>query len=312
MDLTKSDSDVTVRRARPDDEAAVAAFTRETWSDRETTDYLPDVFARWVENDGDDQRTFVLDDAGDAVGVAQGTMLTDAEAWAQGLRVHPDYRGRGLSTALTDAIHEWARDRGASICRCMVFSWNAAGLGQSQSAGFRPCTEFRWAEPDPDPDATADPALDVGANPADAWSFWTGSDARTALRGLAMDAAESWAVSELRREQLRAAADDDRLFVASDGGTRGFTYRAYDYDRETGAGVETWGIYGVAAWDDPDAARALFRAVARDAADAGLDRTRILIPEGVGWIADAVAARTPIADEPDFVMAADLSDPSIA
>lgn len=308
MDLT----DVTVRRARADDAAAVAAFTRDTWSDRGRGDYLPDVFPRWVETDGDDQRTFVADVDGEAAGVIQGRLLTDAEAWAQGMRTDPAHRGRGLGAALTDAVLSWARERGASVCRNMVFSWNVAGLGLSRAAGFDPCTEFRWAQPDPDPGADADAALDVGSNPADAWSFWAGSDARTALRGVAMDAEETWAVSELRRRQLRTAADDGRLFVARDGGTRGFTYRAYDYDRETEDGEERVGIYGVAAWDDPDAARALFRAVARDAADAGLDGTRVLIPEGVRWVSDAAAARTPVSDEPDFVMAADLSHPDVA
>lgn len=304
--------DATVRPARADDEDRVVSFTRGTWSERGRGDYLPDVFARWVETDGDDQRTFVLDvdDGADVAGVVQGRMLSGSEAWAQGMRVNPEYRGRGLSTALTDALLAWARERGASVVRNMVFSWNVAGLGQSRAAGFDPCTEFRWAEPDPDADA--DPTLDVGANPADAWSFWSASDARTALRGLAMDGEETWAVSELRREQLRAAAEDDRLFVVRDGGTRGFTYRAYDYARATDDGEERVGIYGVAAWDAPDAARALFRAVARDAAGAGLDRTRVLIPERVRWVSDAAAAGAGVADEPDFVLAADVSDPDLA
>ena len=306
-----ADGGATVRQARADDADAVAAFTSETWSEQGRGDYLADVFPEWVETDGDDQRTFVADAGGEAVGVVQGRLLTESEAWAQGMRVAPDHRGRGVGTTLTDALLGWARERGASVCRNMVFSWNVAGLGQSRAAGFDPCTEFRWAEPDPDPDA--DPALDASADPADAWSFWTASDARTTLRGLAMDDEESWAVSELRRDQLRTAADDDRLFVVRDGGTRGFTYRAYDYDREgEDGGTETWGIYGVAAWDDPEAARALFRAVARDAAEADIDNTRVLIPEGVRWVSDAAAARTPVADEPDFVLAADLSDPSVA
>nr|WP_049947670.1 GNAT family N-acetyltransferase [Candidatus Halobonum tyrrellensis] len=307
---------MSVRRARADDEERVVAFTRDTWDERSGGDYLPDVFADWVATDGDDQRTLVADLDGDPVGVIQGRLLTDREAWAQGMRVDPAHRGRGVAAELTRAVLSWARERGASTCRNMVFAWNVAGLGLSRAAGFDPCAEFRWVQPDPDP--TADPALDVTADAdardaADAWSFWAGSDARTHLRGLAMDAEESWAVSALRREQLRAAADDGRLFVARDGGTRGFTYRAYDYDRGTeDGGTETWGIYGVAAWDDPAAARALFRAVARDAAEAGVDRTRVLIPERVRWVSDAAAARTPVSEEPDFVLAADLSDPDVA
>ncbi|WP_313691260.1 GNAT family N-acetyltransferase [Halorarum halobium] len=306
-----------VRQARADDEAAVVSFTRDTWGDRHG-DYLPDVFGHWVETDGPDQRTFVIDvdDGDDVAGVIQGAMLTDTEAWAQGMRVNPDYRGEGLSPSLSAALMDWARERGAAVCRNMVFSWNVAGLGQSRAVGFRPATEFRWAQPDPDPDATpkggGTPDVEVTADPAAAWAWWTDSDARTHLRGLAMDANESWACSELRREQLRAAAEDDRLFVARDeGGTRGFSYRAYDYERETDDGeVETWGIYGVGAWETPAAAGAILRAVARDAGEAGLDNTRVLIPEGARWVSDVAAARFPVSGEPDFVMSADLTDPA--
>ncbi|QLG29383.1 GNAT family N-acetyltransferase [Halorarum halophilum] len=309
--MTDSNPEFTVRQARADDEEAVVSFTRNTWGDRHG-DYIPEVFGHWVETDGPDQRTFVVDvnDGADVAGVAQGVMLSDTEGWAQGMRVNPDYRGQGLSPSLSEAMFRWTRERGAAVCRNMVFSWNVAGLGQSRAVGFEPATEFRWAQPDPDPDAAPD--LDVTADPAAAWAWWGSSDARTHLRGLAMDANESWAVSEFRREQLREAADDDRLFVANDGGTRGFSYRSYDYERETEEGdAETWGIYGVGAWETTDAARAVLRAVARDAGEQGYDNTRVLIPEGAGPVSDVAAARMSVSDEPDFVMSADLTDPDV-
>lgn len=314
MGLSESTSDpaFTVRQARADDEDAVVAFTSDTWGDRHG-DYIPDVFARWVETDGPDQRTFVVDvdDGADVAGVIQGVMLTDTEAWAQGMRVNPAYRGRGLSPNLSYALMDWAREQGAAVCRNMVFSWNVAGLGQSRAVGFEPATEFRWAQPEPEPEAT--PGLDVSADPAAAWAWWTASDARSELRGLAMDAEESWACSELRREQLREADDDDRLFVVNDGGTRGFSYRAYDYEREADdGGTRTWGIYGVGAWETPEAARAVLRAVARDAGRQGYDDVRVLIPEGVRWVSDVAAAREGVSAEPDFVMSADLTDPDVA
>ena len=311
MGLTETDPSFTVRQARPEDEDAVVAFTQDTWGDR-SGDYMPDVFGHWVETDGPDQRTFVVDvnDGADVAGVLQGRMLTDTEAWAQGMRVNPEYRGEGLSPHLSKAVMRWARERGAAVCRNMVFSWNVAGLGQSRAVGFGPETEFRWAQPQPDSDT--EPELDVTADPVAAWAWWTASDARSHLRGLAMDANETWACSELRRSQLREAAEDDRLFVANDGGTRGFSYRAYDYDRHTDDGeTESWGIYGVGAWDTTDAARAILRAVARDAGERGYDAVRVLIPEGVGLVSDVAAARVAVSDEPDFVMRADLTDPDL-
>lgn len=310
----------TVRRARESDVDPVVAFTEDTWGDRRG-DYMPRVFGDWVEGDGPDRRTFVVDvDGGDDVaGVMQCVLLSDAEAWAQGLRVAPDYRGRGLTYDLSRAAFGWARERGAVVCRNMVFSWNAAGLGLSRGVGYDPGAEFRWLRPEPDAgaggeggDRARDDGVEIRADPDAAWAYWTACDAREELSGLAMDAGESWACSELTREDLRRAADRDGLFVAADGGTRGFTALAYTYDRtgEDGA-EESWGVYHVAAWDDPAALGALADAVARDAADRGLDATRVLIPEGVRWVSDAAAERVPASDEPDFLLAADLTDGSL-
>ncbi len=312
----------TVREARPADADAVAAFTRDTWPDRDASDYLADVFPEWAASDDPDGRTLVVD-AGEnppteeIAAVANGAVLSDWEAWVQGMRVAPAHRGEGHAVRLTRALFEWARERGAAVARNMVFSWNAPSLGLSRRAGFEPCTEFRWATPAPDPDA--DPSLDAAADPDGTWAFWSGCDARDHLRGLALDADESWALSELTRDRLRAAADDDRLLTVSDGGVRGLTLRNRTYERESGTDTEnegettteTWAEYAVGAWADADAAAALFDAVARDAATVGADRTRVLIPESVEWVTHAAAARAGVSDAPDFVLQADLTDDSV-
>lgn len=299
--------DVTgVRRARAADAEDVAAFTADTWSERDVGDYIPRVFEEWVETDGPDQRTLVYETEDGVAGLCQAVLLSEYEAWAQGMRVDPASRGRGIGLALCDALFDWAADRGAAVCRNMVFSWNVAGLGQSRAAGFDPCTEFRWAHPEPDADAAPD--LAVGAEPSAGWSFWTASDARDHLRGLGLSTGESWALSELTRERLAWAADETALLTVVDGDARGLTYRTRTYGREDDDGVEeTWAEYGVSAWSDAAAAASLLDAVRRDAAGLGADRTRVLIPETVRHVSDVAAARTPVSDEPDFVMAADVA-----
>ncbi|MFC4357519.1 GNAT family N-acetyltransferase [Halobium salinum] len=298
-------------------------MTEDTWSDRDGSDYIPRIYHDWIAGDGDDQRTFLLDVEGeDAVaGVLQAVLLSEHESWMQGMRVNSRYRGMGLSTRLQRQAFEWARERGSTVARNMVFSWNVAGLGGSRAAGFDPCTEFRWAHPDPDADAgsetgagtsTVEVAAEGDADPDAAWSFWNAGAARDHLRGLVLDAEESWAVSELTRERLRAVADDGRLFVARDDGTRGFTYRNRTYDRPNEDGeVVTWAEYAVGAWDTPAACEALLRAVSRDAAGVDADRTRVYVPERVRWVSDVAAARVRVSDEPDFVMAADLTRDSL-
>ncbi len=299
--------DVTgVRQARAADTDDVAAFTADTWSERGVGDYIPRVFEEWVETDGPDQRTLVYETDEGVVGLCQAVLLSDYEAWAQGMRVDPAHRGKGIGLALTDALFDWAVGGGATVCRNMVFSWNVAGLGQSRAAGFDPCTEFRWAHPDPDADA--DPDLAVGADRAAGWAFWTDSVARDHLHGLGLSTGESWALSAVTRDRLAWADDKTALLTVVEGDARALTYRTRTYEREDDEGIERmWAEYGVGAWSDAAAARALLDGVRRDAAAVGADRTRVLIPETVEHVSDVSTARVAVSDEPDFVMAADVA-----
>ncbi|MFD1514775.1 GNAT family N-acetyltransferase [Halomarina rubra] len=297
------------RQVRPEDKEHVVAFTEDTWADRGGSDYIPHIFDDWIAADGDDQRTFVLDvdDGEDVAGICQGVLLSDEEAWAQGMRVNPDYRGHGVSLDLTHGVFEWAADAGATVCRNMVFSWNMAGLGQSRAAGFDAATEFRWAHPTPDADAESD--HEVTDDPAATWRCWQDSHARDHLRGLALDTDESWALSELTRDRLQRASDETRTFAVQDQGTPAMAFRTRTYERPNEDGEQVrWAEYGVGAWEHVDHARSLFAAIQRDAASLDADQTRLLIPETVHHVSDVAFARAGSSDEPDFVMAADLTD----
>lgn len=297
--------DLTLRPARVADHDDVAAFTRDTWPERELEDYLPRTFRTWAESGDDTKRTLVADDDGHAVGVIQGVHLTEREAWVQALRVHPDYRDRGLARRLTDAVLSWARERGAVVCRNLVFSWNVASLSLARRVGFDPTTEFRWARIEAD--SGADPGLDVCADPEAGWTFWSDSDARDHLRGLTIHPSEAWTLSELRPADLERAAGAGGLIVVQGGGTRGLAVR----NRAFEADDERWTEYAVGAWADLDAARALVAAVAQDAATLDADRARLLVPETPRFVTDAAAARADVSGDPDFVLAADLTDPDV-
>ncbi|MFC6729673.1 GNAT family N-acetyltransferase, partial [Natronoarchaeum mannanilyticum] len=236
-DRSHAGTDLTVREARADDYDDVVAFTSDTWADRKTGDYLPDVFHDWLAKE--DARTAIAVDGDTAVGILQCALLSDREAWLQGMRVDPEYRGRGVGGLLVEHLFDWARSEGATVARNMVFSWNQAGLGQSRATGFEPTTEFRWLQPDPTADADHDAhdRLGVTTDPDVAWRYWQESAARDHLRGLALSPEESWAVRELTREDLREADDETAVFaVTSDEGARGMTFRVRDYEREVEGG----------------------------------------------------------------------------
>jgi len=179
--------------------------------------------------------------------------------------------------------------------------------------GFEPTTSFRWLEPDPDPDpdpyldADIDQGFQIRRDPALAWSTYQESDATDHLAGLGLDLEESWALAELTADRLEdtpasiAVVDGDRR--------RAMTYRTRTFEREADDGtMEQWAEYGVGAWTDHEALGALVAAVARDAADQGAERTRLLAPETPRHVSDAAYTRVPYDDESDFVLARDLTE----
>ncbi|MFU8866684.1 GNAT family N-acetyltransferase [Natronococcus sp.] len=292
---------ITIRRATHDDYEGVTAFTEDLWADR-GGDYIPEIYHDWLEDDGERKKTFLADAGDEVAGIVQAVMVSPDEAWFQGMRVNPAYQRQGLSGRLNEACFEWAREQGATVGRIMIFSWNAASLGAARTGGFEPLTEFRFAHPEPDSDASGPDR--VSSDPAAAWRYWTHSDARDHLQGLGFAPEESWAVRELTRADFERLADETAVFaVERESGLAGASYRVRTYDREGDDGeTETWAEYGVGAWDDVDAARSLFGAIARDAADLDADRTRVLIPETAAFVSDASYAGAEISEEPDFVL----------
>ncbi len=300
-------SEPTVRQARADDRDAVAAFTADTWAEQDVSDYIPDAFAEWVDAEGPDRHTVVATLEDRPVGVCSATMLTDEEAWMQGIRVAPDHRGSGVGRAMTQHLFDWAVDRGASTARNMIFGWNDEALSAARRHGFERATTCRWARPEPDADA--EPDLPVRQDAAAAWTCWTDSDARSWLAGLALDGDEDWALAELTRGRLDALVADGRALAVVDGTARAMTVTAgvREGTEEDGTRVRV-ADYAVAAWSDPAAAASLVDAIRADAADRSVDGTRVPIPETPGAVTDAAAAGAPLSEHPFYVTAADLTD----
>ncbi|GAB3667434.1 N-acetyltransferase family protein [Halopiger thermotolerans] len=316
-----------VRRATHADYEAVADFTSDIWPDR-GGDYIPRIYHDWLEDEpGQGKKTFLAEIDGEAVGIVQAVMLSADEAWFQGMRVAAEHRREGVSTRLNEACFDWARERGATVGRVMIFSWNAASFGAARANGYEPIAEFRFARPDPAADADLDADSDgyrVSSDPTAAWRYWTHSDARERLDGLGLAPEESWAVRELTPADFDRLADESAVFaVEGEDGLAGAAYRSRTYEREIHSAdddendddssadadpeTETWAEYGVGAWDNVDAARALFAAIARDAADCGADETRVLVPETPRYVTDAPYAGVDVSEEPDFVLGIDLT-----
>lgn len=135
LSSVSSASSVVIREARPDDEPHVREFTRHTFH---FGDYVGDAFADWLRTGCD---VWIAEIDGTPVGIACVDYPTPGEVWFQGLRVHPEYRRRGIGTMLTEPCVKSARQRGAHVARAIIDSDNYRSIGLVTSFGFKQMAE---------------------------------------------------------------------------------------------------------------------------------------------------------------------------
>ncbi len=63
--------------------------------------------------------------------------------------VAPGSRGRGLGRALTDAVVDWARERGARLVKLWVTTTNTSAIGLYERCGFRRTDQVEPLPSDP-------------------------------------------------------------------------------------------------------------------------------------------------------------------
>jgi GNAT superfamily N-acetyltransferase len=181
-----------IREARLDDVAGIASWTERTF---EWGDYLSDVLPDWIDDPAG--TVLVAEGAGGPIAVARVAMVSPAEAWAQGARVHPDHRRRGIATELSTRLWDWARRRGARVVRLAVEDDNLAADQQVTAMGFRRICDWRFAtrrlgERSPVPEGNGgrrvpaaerlQPAHSAEAEPA--FFSWSAGELAKAARGL--------------------------------------------------------------------------------------------------------------------------------
>jgi len=101
-----------LRRARPDDRAAMERICAHTWDDG---DYIPYVWDRWL---ADGQGPLVVGElAGQVVALCKISFQAAGQVWLQGMRVDPDHRRRGIGQRFLDYSLAYAQEHGARVAR---------------------------------------------------------------------------------------------------------------------------------------------------------------------------------------------------
>jgi GNAT superfamily N-acetyltransferase len=134
--------EVRIRPARPSDKEPLMSFIRNVWGGH---DYIPKVWDEWIADDSG--KMFVLEADGRPVAMNRVRFLDDGSAWFEGVRVHPDFRGKGLATMLGNYSMRLASRKGITVFRLTSNSRNRSSHRQVARMGFKEVARFSVYEP---------------------------------------------------------------------------------------------------------------------------------------------------------------------
>ena len=200
------------RPALPKDTPAVLELSSHIW---EGEDYVPRVWQDWLD---DPQGLLVVAEyAGRIVAVGKLTRQLAESWWLEGLRVHPDFQGKGVATHVFSYLHDHWLEHGSGVIRLSTVSSNlpvhrmCARLGFTHIVDFTP---FR-APALPDFDANAFELLseaqtDLAVSIAQSTQGRPAGQSLWFSRGL-MDL--GWVWVELNAHHLAKVAQQGRLWA---------------------------------------------------------------------------------------------------
>ncbi|RLF89294.1 GNAT family N-acetyltransferase [Thermococci archaeon] len=125
-----------IREAEPKDKKGIEELARSMGGD-----YIPEVFDEWV---GDN--FFVLELNGKIIGTAKLTLFPNRVLWMEGLRVHPEFRGKGFGKMLHNFLlakgEELAKKGIAVAMEFVTNRFRSLSAKMALKTGFRIIGEF--------------------------------------------------------------------------------------------------------------------------------------------------------------------------
>ena len=262
-----------VRRARPADREAILDMSKHIWGGH---DYMPLVWDRWLVEKKGALLTVTVD--GRPVGTSKVSLLAPGEVWLEGLRLHPDYHGLGLSKRIHRATFREAAKLNPRTVRYSTWIGNEASRRIAEKNDFWQIARTGWMwgkigklSPVKGRRA-ADDDLDTVVR------FVHGSSCYEATNGVA---GVGWTFPELTRRRIRHLLSLGRIVVFPRRGA----FRAvamFDIGK-----IDDDVCLGFVDGPDEDIT-VLAKDILRIAADTGRDEASAMLP--MGRIADLVHA----------------------
>lgn len=287
---------IRIRPGRIHDAEIVRSFTEDTFA---WGDYVGREFPHWL--DRPDEMAIVAADDNDApIAVARVGLLSEAEAWLAGARVHPQYRRQGIGSLMNDFGVQWARDQGARVIRLATEEENIPARSQVEGLGYRAVARFvlavRAVEGRAQPGTVTgsnggrrltgterlDLAPSVEADPA--YLVWSTGD--LARVGHQLYPADGWSFRRLRPADLAAAAKARQLWTSPS---------AWVVTEEEDGGI--WVPLLVTTPEDADRAALALVDLAQERAATKL---QVMVPR-VDWLEEALQRHRFEMTHPNFI-----------
>jgi N-acetylglutamate synthase-like GNAT family acetyltransferase len=199
---------VKIRKLRSSDRDDVMEISRHVW---EGHDYLPGVFESWLNDENSHFYGAEVD--GRVVAVANLRLLEGGRTgWMEGLRVHPDCRGKGYANEMTHLLVQKAEDLGVERLRYTTGDNNAASLRLASMAGLQRLLEKAvfWCVK-PKKASTVQGYLPIEeATPARAFALLETNPSLVPQRVLVYD----WKAADSTPENFKEIGQDHEFLVA--------------------------------------------------------------------------------------------------
>ncbi len=122
-----------IRPLQSTDKGDILEISRHTWDGH---DYLPYFFDSWLTDI--DSHTAAIEIDGHVVALANLRIIDNGKTgWMEGLRVHPDYRGTGMATVLTEHVVEMAKKIPVGRIRYTTAAGNEPSLHLAEKVGMK-------------------------------------------------------------------------------------------------------------------------------------------------------------------------------
>ncbi len=251
---------IDVRPARGEDKDAVLAFCRDTFS---WGDYVPDVWDDWLSDSAGQMFVGTFDQK--PVGLLHVAFLDHDVAWLEGMRVHPDWRRKGVGTAMDASAKTLARERGCRVARLATSITNIPAQRTLASQGYAYVARFNEWKAQPASSkfnsarvATREDSMRV----LETWRGWvTDAPARTLLPD------RHWHWWELTPVRLIDQIDAGEVRLAGDGFAILFSFNEKDW-----SGLSLHALVG-----DEETAFTLARAARGEARYRGFPRLEAMV-----------------------------------